>query len=72
LGTIARPEPDVKGDVLVAELRARRPDLPIVVASGYDDPDIRRRFAHDGHITFMRKPYTQADLKRAMPPVQNG
>jgi hypothetical protein len=33
--------------------------LPIGVASGYDDPDLLRRFAHDRHITFMRKPYTQ-------------
>jgi len=64
--------PDIKGDVLVAELRARHPDLPIVVASGYDDPDLRRRFAHDRHITFMRKPYTQQDLKRAMSPLQSG
>jgi CheY-like chemotaxis protein len=64
--------PDIKGDLLVAELRARHPHLPIVVASGYDDPDLRQRFAHDGHIAFMRKPYTQADLERALAALQNG
>jgi hypothetical protein len=42
------------------------------VASGYDDPDLRQRFAHDRHIAFMRKPYTQADLKTALSPLQRG
>src|SRR5204862_6565179 len=64
--------PDIKGDLLVAELRARHPDLPILRAGGFDDPDLRRRFAHDRHIAFMRKPYTQADLKTALSPLQRG
>jgi FixJ family two-component response regulator len=60
--------PDIKGDVLVGELRARHPALPIIVASGYDDPDLRRRFAGDSRVTFIHKPYTQDDLRRAVPP----
>jgi PAS domain S-box-containing protein len=61
--------PDIKGDVLVGELRARHPALPIVVASGYDDPALRQRFAGDARVTFIRKPYTQDDLKGALPPL---
>jgi PAS domain S-box-containing protein len=61
--------PDIKGDVLVGELRARHPALPIVVASGYDDPALRQRFAGDARVTFIRKPYTQDDLKEALPPL---
>ena len=45
--------PDIKGDVLVGELRARHPDLPIIVASGYDDPalpqTLRQRHARQLH-----------------------
>ena len=59
--------PDIKGDTLVAELRARHPELPIVVATVYDDPDLRRRFEGDRRVAFMRKPYTQADLKSIVP-----
>jgi len=53
--------------MLIAELRARHPELPIVVATGYDDPEMRRRFEGDRRVAFMRKPYTQADLKRILP-----
>jgi PAS domain S-box-containing protein len=61
--------PDIRGDALVAELRARHPNLPIVVATGYDDPELHRRFAHDRHLVFMRKPYTQDDLSRIVSPL---
>ena len=63
--------PDIKGDVLVGELRAAPSDLPIVVASGYDDPALPQRFASDARVTFIRKPYTQDDLRRALPPLHD-
>ncbi len=59
--------PDIRGDVLVGELRARHPNLPIVVATGYEDPELKRRFGQDARVSFMRKPYTQDDLKRIVP-----
>jgi PAS domain S-box-containing protein len=61
--------PDIKGDVLVGELRARHPDLLVVVASGYDDPALQQRFARDSRVSFLRKPYTQDDLRRAVEPL---
>ena len=30
--------PDRKGDVLAGELRALHPELPIIIATGYDSP----------------------------------
>jgi CheY-like chemotaxis protein len=63
--------PDIKGDVLVGELRLRHPDLPIIVASGYDDPALLKRFANDARVSFIRKPYTQDDLRRALPPLHD-
>ena len=55
--------PDRRGDVLVGELRALYPHMPIVIATGYASAELSRRFAGDPHIALIRKPYTQADLK---------
>jgi CheY-like chemotaxis protein len=58
--------PDRRGDVLVGELRALQPHLPIVIATGYDSAELSRRFAGDPVIAFVRKPYTQDDLKKVV------
>ena len=58
--------PDLKGDVLVSELRAIRSDLPIVIASGYNDAALRDKFAKDSRVTFVGKPYSRDDLNAAI------
>jgi CheY-like chemotaxis protein len=58
--------PDRKGDVLVGELRALHPELPIVIATGYDSAELGRRFAADRRIALIRKPYTQDELKAVL------
>lgn len=58
--------PDRKGDVLVGELRALHPELPIVIATGYDSAELGRRFAADRRIVLIRKPYTQDALKAVL------
>ncbi|CAN5388370.1 hypothetical protein BH10PSE6_BH10PSE6_07370 [soil metagenome] len=55
--------PDRRGDVLVGELRALHPQLPIVIATGYDSAELARRFSGDRRVALMRKPYTQDDLR---------
>ena len=55
--------PDRKGDVLVGELRALHPQLPIVIATGYDSAELARRFAADQRVALIRKPYTQDELE---------
>ncbi len=57
--------PDMRGDELALRLRELAPDLPIVVASGYDEAELRARFAHDKRIAVVAKPYTEDDLARA-------
>ena len=64
--------PDIKGDVLASELRAHHPHLSIVMATGYDDSDLRQRFVADDRVTFMHKPYTQADLERVLARLHKG
>jgi CheY-like chemotaxis protein len=50
--------PDRAGDQLAAEVRAQRPDLPIVIASGRSGRELREQFAQQPHVTVLVKPYT--------------
>jgi DNA-binding response OmpR family regulator len=54
--------PDRRGDVLMSEMRALYPTLPIIVMSGYDGAELRARFSRDARIAFVTKPYTPAQL----------
>jgi len=58
--------PDRRGDVLVAEIRALQPTLPIIIASGYDGTALRERFRPDGLIAVLPKPYTAEQLSNAL------
>jgi CheY-like chemotaxis protein len=58
--------PDRRGDGLAADLRAMHPRLPILIASGFIDADLRQRFAGDPHMSFVEKPYQTAQLRAAL------
>lgn len=58
--------PDRAGDELAAELRALRADLPILIASGRSEREIRERFAHDTGVGVLVKPYTASMLVDAL------
>jgi CheY-like chemotaxis protein len=58
--------PDRPGHELVAELRKICPGLPIIVASGYGESEVRRRFAADQRFAFLAKPFEQATLRAAI------
>jgi DNA-binding response OmpR family regulator len=58
--------PDRSGDQLAAELRTSHVDLPILIASGRSEREIRERFAHDARIGILVKPYTAAMLIDAL------
>jgi signal transduction histidine kinase/CheY-like chemotaxis protein len=49
--------PDRPGDELVADIRALRANLPIILATGYADEDVRRRFARDAFLQIITKPF---------------
>jgi signal transduction histidine kinase/DNA-binding response OmpR family regulator len=49
--------PEVRGDVLAADIRAMKPDMLIVIATGYADGTMRARFAADARVKFLDKPY---------------
>jgi len=54
--------PDRSGDELAAEVRALRADLPIVIASGRSERELKEKFASDSRIAVLSKPYTAALL----------
>lgn len=54
--------PDRKGDDLAEELHRVRPDLPIIIASGYDSPELRERFHGNTRLRFVQKPYDEKYL----------
>jgi PAS domain S-box-containing protein len=58
--------PDRKGDVLVGEVRAIYPSLPILIASGYGEDVLRQRFGKDARVGFIGKPYAAAQLQDAL------
>lgn len=58
--------PDMRGDDLARQIRAKAPDLAIIMASGYDAADVAARFAGDQNLSVVSKPYTEGDLASAI------
>lgn len=58
--------PDIRGDELAARARVLAPDMPIIVASGYDEVELNRKFASDPATAVLSKPYSDRDLARAV------
>jgi CheY-like chemotaxis protein len=50
--------PDRTGDLLAADIHALRADLPIVIASGRSERELRERFQGNRRIAVLGKPYT--------------
>lgn len=49
--------PDIKGDSLVARIRAVVADMPIIVTTGYDITELVKRFQADSRVRVLAKPY---------------
>ena len=58
--------PDRPGDELAIELRKIRTDLPIVIASGRSERELKERFALDHRLGIVVKPYTGPMLLNAL------
>jgi CheY-like chemotaxis protein len=54
--------PDVDGERAFLELRRIREDVPVILATGYNEDLAATRFAARGLSEFIRKPYTPEDL----------
>jgi signal transduction histidine kinase len=54
--------PDLSGEATFLRLRDLRPDIAVVLASGYDPEQTAARFSARGLDGFLRKPYAAEDL----------
>lgn len=58
--------PQMGGEEAFLKLRERKPDLPIIVSSGYTERDVVGRFAGKKLTAFMHKPYTGDELREKL------
>ena len=58
--------PDRPGDQLASEVRAMRSDLPILIASGRSERELKERFQVDGRVGIVVKPFTGPMLLEAL------
>lgn len=54
--------PRIDGWAALAAIRSIRPDLPVVLASGYTEADALRGQPSQHRLVYLHKPYTMADL----------
>ena len=55
--------PRLSGDQVFAELRKHKPDLPVLLASGYSQQEAHDRFDQDDLAGFIQKPYRFDQLR---------
>jgi two-component system chemotaxis response regulator CheY len=58
--------PGIKGDVTLSLLRARLPDLPVVILTSETSPTVEKRARTAGAAAFLRKPCTPDVLARTI------
>ncbi|MFD2261897.1 response regulator [Lacibacterium aquatile] len=58
--------PDEKGDLLAREIRARYPEMPIILASGYNPHHLIETWGADPHLVVLEKPYDSQQVARSL------
>jgi CheY-like chemotaxis protein len=58
--------PDLTGTELAVAIKELRPDLPVIVASGYGGADLHRRALAAGAQAVVNKPYDSSALAQAL------
>lgn len=58
--------PDRSGDQLASEMRGQWQDLPILIASGRSERELKDRFSTDPRVGVLAKPYTASMLIGAL------
>ena len=58
--------PGMGGQEALSRLRAIRPDLPVIMSSGYSEAECLRLFENERLSGFLQKPYTAATLARVV------
>jgi PAS domain S-box-containing protein len=65
--------PDLAGDQVLVALRKMRPEIPVLLCSGYSEEEVLHRFDQAARTRFLQKPYPFETLKaRLMELLSNG
>jgi CheY-like chemotaxis protein len=54
--------PGLTGEEVLVELRKQRPDIPVILSSGYNEQVLSSRAVEDGEASFIQKPYHPTEL----------
>jgi PAS domain S-box-containing protein len=63
--------PRMPGDVLFRRIRALRPSMKVIIATGYLDPDAKAALEAEGATAFIQKPYLPRDVLRKVRDILN-
>jgi FixJ family two-component response regulator len=58
--------PTMTGEQTLPLIKRQRPNLPVIVSSGFSEAEVALRFAGKGSDGFIQKPYTGAQLAKAV------
>ena len=58
--------PCMTGDLLTEALREIRPDIPVILCTGFADSKTKSAFEKSGICELLRKPLTRSDLARTI------
>ncbi|HQH69061.1 MAG TPA: response regulator, partial [Candidatus Hydrogenedentes bacterium] len=58
--------PDMTGEMLAERMRAVRPDIPIILCTGYSERMDERRAREAGFNGYLEKPFVDTDLSTAI------
>jgi len=68
--------PGMGGETAFAHIRRLRPELPVMMMSGYNEQDVSNQFAGQGFASFVQKPFRPAELvaklRSVLEPVADG
>ena len=62
--------PGLSGAETLPRLRALRPDLPVLLATGYGDQEIQHLLANHANVGMIWKPFTLKELKGKLESLQ--
>ena len=58
--------PGMNGEPSLVALRAIKPDVRVLLMSGYTEGDVLRRLGGAGRLAFIAKPFTRTALERKL------
>ena len=62
--------PYMNGEQVFREIRSLRPDIKVILCSGYNGQDVTDHFIGKGLAGFLQKPYDMATLKEKLMEIQ--